>query len=81
MKIIISERDQLAEEKSEHNSCRESDQLQVQKEQIIFLTQENHSLQEKLDSLRLKTDEFGEGTSVIMLKLKWEACLFKLSLE
>lgn len=69
MKIITSERDQLAVEKSERNSCRESDQLQMQKEQIIFLTQENHSLQEKLDSLRLKTEEFGEGTLVIMLKL------------
>ncbi|TRZ15080.1 hypothetical protein HGM15179_012009, partial [Zosterops borbonicus] len=62
MKIISSERDQLAEEKSERN--RESDQLQVQKEQIIFLTQENRSLQEKLDSLRLKTEEFGEGTLI-----------------
>ncbi|XP_064566971.1 centromere-associated protein E isoform X3 [Zonotrichia leucophrys gambelii] len=46
MKIITSERDQL----------------QVQKEQIIFLTQENRSLQEKLDSLLLKTEECGEGT-------------------
>ncbi|KAM7021915.1 centromere-associated protein E [Passerculus sandwichensis] len=62
MKIITSERDQLAEEKSESNTCKESDQLQVQKEQIIFLTQENRSLQEKLDSLLLKTEECGEGT-------------------
>ncbi|XP_054151597.1 centromere-associated protein E [Melozone crissalis] len=62
IKIIASERDQLAEEKSESNTCRESDQLQVQKEQIIFLTQENRSLQEKLDSLLLKTEECGEGT-------------------
>ncbi|KAL9851240.1 LOW QUALITY PROTEIN: centromere-associated protein E [Geothlypis trichas] len=64
MKIITSERDQLGEEKSESNTCRESDQLQVQKEQIFFLTQENRSLQEKLDSLLLKTEEFGEGTSI-----------------
>ncbi|XP_077638724.1 centromere-associated protein E [Lonchura striata] len=64
MKIITSERDQLAEEKSGSNICRESDQLQLQKEQIIFLTQENHSLQEKLDSLLLKTEELGEGTSI-----------------
>ncbi|XP_066404255.1 centromere-associated protein E [Molothrus aeneus] len=64
MKIITSERDQLAEEKSESNTCRESDQLQVQKEQIIFLTQENRSLQEKLDSLLLKTEEFGERTGI-----------------
>ncbi|NXY33539.1 CENPE protein, partial [Pomatorhinus ruficollis] len=64
MKIITSERDRLAEEKSEHNSCGESDQLQVQKEQIIFLTQENHSLQEKLDSLLLKKEECGEGTLI-----------------
>ncbi|XP_005518025.2 PREDICTED: centromere-associated protein E [Pseudopodoces humilis] len=64
IKIITSERDQLAEEKLESNSCRESDQLQVQKEQIIFLTQENRSLQEKLDSLFLKKEEFGEGTLV-----------------
>ncbi|XP_018782349.3 centromere-associated protein E isoform X15 [Serinus canaria] len=64
MKIITSERDQLAEEKSERNSCRESDQLQVQMEQIIFLTQENRSLQEKLDSLLLRKEEFGEGTLI-----------------
>ncbi|CAN8208954.1 unnamed protein product [Coccothraustes coccothraustes] len=64
MKIITSERDQLAEEKSESNSCRESDQLQVQKEQIIFLTQENRALQEKLDILLLRNQEFGEGTLI-----------------
>ncbi|XP_037991221.1 centromere-associated protein E [Motacilla alba alba] len=68
MKIITSERNQLAEEKSESNSCRESDQLQVQKEQIIFLTQENRSLQEKLDILLLKTEEFGEGTLVPQIR-------------
>ncbi|XP_041905931.1 centromere-associated protein E isoform X1 [Corvus kubaryi] len=64
MKIITSERDRLAEEKSKSNSCRESDQLQVQKEQIIFLTQENRSLQEKLEILLLKKEEFGEGTLI-----------------
>ncbi|KAM4780808.1 centromere-associated protein E isoform 2-T2 [Cyanocitta cristata] len=64
MKILTSERDQLAEEKSGSNSCRESDQLQVQKEQIIFLTQENRSLQEKLEILLLKKEEFGEGTLI-----------------
>ncbi|NWV74730.1 CENPE protein, partial [Dasyornis broadbenti] len=64
MKTITSERDQLAEEKSENNRCRESDQLQVQKEQIILLTQENRSLQEKLDSLLLKKEEFGGGTLI-----------------
>nr|XP_030127504.3 centromere-associated protein E isoform X1 [Taeniopygia guttata] len=64
IKIITSERDQLAEEKSGSNSCRESDQLQVQKEQIIFLTQENHSLQEKLDSLLLNKELLGEGTLI-----------------
>ncbi|XP_041571843.2 centromere-associated protein E isoform X2 [Taeniopygia guttata] len=64
IQIITSERDQLAEEKSGSNSCRESDQLQVQKEQIIFLTQENHSLQEKLDSLLLNKEELGEGTLI-----------------
>ncbi|NWR27384.1 CENPE protein, partial [Tachuris rubrigastra] len=64
IKIITSERDQLAEEKSESHSCRESDQLQEQKERIIFLTQENRSLQEKLDSLLLEKEESGEGTWV-----------------
>ncbi|NXM04965.1 CENPE protein, partial [Tyrannus savana] len=64
IKIITSERDQLAEEKSESHSCKESDQLQEQKEQIISLTQENRSLQEKLDSLLLKKEESGEGTWV-----------------
>ncbi|XP_039557941.1 centromere-associated protein E [Passer montanus] len=62
IKIITAERDQLAEEKLGSNNCRESDQLQVQKEQINFLTQENRSLQEKLDSLLLKREESGEGT-------------------
>ncbi|XP_010128196.1 PREDICTED: centromere-associated protein E, partial [Chlamydotis macqueenii] len=61
IKIIISERDQLAEEKS-LNNCRESDRLQALKEQIAFLTQENNSLQDKLDSLHLKKEESGEGT-------------------
>nr|XP_041571844.1 centromere-associated protein E isoform X5 [Taeniopygia guttata] len=64
IQIITSERDQLAEEKSGSNSCRESDQLQVQKEQIIFLTQENHSLQEKLESLLLNKEQLGEGTLI-----------------
>ncbi|XP_027492127.1 centromere-associated protein E isoform X2 [Corapipo altera] len=70
MKIIKSERDQLAEEKSESHSCIESDQLQEQKEQIIFLTQENRSLQEKLDSLHLKKEEVGEGTWVPQVQEK-----------
>lgn len=69
IKIITSERDQLAEEKSEKNNRRESDQLQVLKEQIFFLTQENNSLQDKLDSLSLKKEEYGGGTLVIMLRL------------
>lgn len=68
IKIITSERDQLAEEKSENN-WRESDQLQVQKEQIFSLTQDNSSLQDKLDSSQLKQAEYEEGTLVIMLRL------------
>ncbi|XP_062349795.1 centromere-associated protein E [Cinclus cinclus] len=64
IRIITSERDQLAEERSESNSSQQSDQLQVQKEQINFLTQENHSLQEKLDSLLLQKEESGETTSI-----------------
>ncbi|XP_074946836.1 centromere-associated protein E isoform X2 [Phalacrocorax aristotelis] len=63
IKIITLERDRLAEEKSENN-CRECDQLQVLKEQIIFLMQENNSLQDKLDSLHLKKEEYGEGTLI-----------------
>ncbi|NWZ64648.1 CENPE protein, partial [Acrocephalus arundinaceus] len=78
MKIITSERDQLAEEKSERDSCRESDQLQVQKEQIILLTQENRSLQEKLDTLRLKTEEFAEGT--LMPQIQGQSMEQELSL-
>lgn len=69
IKIITSERDQLAEEKSQNNTCRESDELQALKEQIFFLTQENNSLQDKLESLHLKKEQDGEGTSVIMLRL------------
>lgn len=68
IKIITSERDQLAEEKSQNN-CRASDELQALKEQISFLTQENNSLQDKLGSLHLKKEEDGEGTLVIMLRL------------
>nr|XP_047922404.1 centromere-associated protein E isoform X1 [Anser cygnoides] len=63
IKNITSERDRLAEEKTEKN-CSESDQLQVLKEQIVFLTQENNSLQDKLDNLHLKKEENGEGTPV-----------------
>ncbi|NXI63346.1 CENPE protein, partial [Anseranas semipalmata] len=70
IKNITSERDQLAEEK-ENKSCRESDQLQVLKEQIFFLTQENNSLQDKLDSLHLKKEQYVEGTRVtIILKIR-----------
>ncbi|NXM97767.1 CENPE protein, partial [Sylvia borin] len=77
IKILTSERDQLAEEKSEHNSCRESDQLQVQKKQIIFLAQENHSLQEKLDSVHLKTEEFGERSLVQGQSMEQELSLLR----
>ncbi|XP_072717996.1 centromere-associated protein E isoform X2 [Ciconia boyciana] len=70
IKIITSERDQLAEEKSENNNCRESDQLQVLKEQIFLLTQENNSLQDKLDSLHLKKEEYGEGTLILQIQEK-----------
>ncbi|NWR61489.1 CENPE protein, partial [Bucorvus abyssinicus] len=69
IKIITSERDQLAELKSE-NSCRESDQFQEQKEQIFFLTQDNNSLQDKLDSSHLKKAEYEEGTLVPQIQEK-----------
>ncbi|XP_010014100.1 PREDICTED: centromere-associated protein E, partial [Nestor notabilis] len=67
IKIITSERDQLAEEKLVNNR-RESDELQVQKEQILVLTQENNSLRDKLDSLHLKQE--GEGTSIPQIQEK-----------
>ncbi|NXE73471.1 CENPE protein, partial [Cochlearius cochlearius] len=70
IKIIASERDQLAKEKSEDNNCRESDQLQVLKEQIFLLTQENNSLQDKLDILHLKKEEYGEETSTPQIREK-----------
>ncbi|NXT33126.1 CENPE protein, partial [Pelecanoides urinatrix] len=70
IKIITSERDQLAKEKSENNNCRESDQLHVLKEQIFLLTQENNSLQDKLDSLNLKKEEYGEGTLIPQIREK-----------
>ncbi|KAM9381539.1 centromere-associated protein E [Phaethornis superciliosus] len=62
IKIITLERDQLAEKQTENNTCRESDQLQVLKEQIHFLTQENSSLQDKLESFHMKKEEHGEET-------------------
>ncbi|XP_054018723.1 centromere-associated protein E [Dryobates pubescens] len=61
IKTIPSERDQLAEGKSEN--CRESNELQMQKEQIFLLTQENNSLRDKLDSLCL-AKEHGEGNLI-----------------
>ncbi|XP_009980706.1 PREDICTED: centromere-associated protein E, partial [Tauraco erythrolophus] len=70
IKIITSERDQLAEEKSENNNCRESDQVQALKEQIFFLTQENNSLQDKLDNLHSKKEEHGEETLVPQIQEK-----------
>ncbi|NXD81999.1 CENPE protein, partial [Halcyon senegalensis] len=69
IKVITSERDQLVEEKAE-NKCRENDQLQAQREQIFSLMQENSSLQEKLDSLHLKEDDYGEGTLIPQIQEK-----------
>ncbi|NXX75086.1 CENPE protein, partial [Urocolius indicus] len=63
IKMITSERDQLAQEKSEKNR-RENDQLQLQKEQIFHLTQENNLLKDKLDSLHLKREEYEEETLI-----------------
>ncbi|XP_064366604.1 centromere-associated protein E isoform X4 [Dromaius novaehollandiae] len=63
IKNMILERDHLAEGKSENTkSHEEGDQLQVLKEQIFFLTQENNSLQNQLDSLHMKKKEYEEGT-------------------
>lgn len=67
LKNITSERDRLA---AENKSQRKSDELQVLKEQIFSLTQEKNSLQDKLDSLHLKKEEYGEGTLVSIL-LSW----------
>ncbi|XP_009866288.1 PREDICTED: centromere-associated protein E, partial [Apaloderma vittatum] len=72
IKIITSERDQLAEEKSENSNCREADQLQVQTEQNFFLTQDSSSLQDKPDSLHLEKVEYTEGTSIPQIR---EKCL------
>ncbi|NWW55145.1 CENPE protein, partial [Pedionomus torquatus] len=69
IKVITSERDQLAEEKLE-STCKESNQLQALKEQIFFLTQENNSLQDKLDNLHLKKEECGEGTLIPQIQEK-----------
>ncbi|XP_065547054.1 centromere-associated protein E isoform X2 [Lathamus discolor] len=66
IKSITSERDQLAEEKLVNNR-RESDELQVQKEQILALTEENNSLRDKLDSLQQKQEE---GTSIPQIEEK-----------
>lgn len=67
LKNITSERDRLSAENESH---RKSDELQVLKEQIFSLTQEKNSLQDKLDSLHLKKEEYGEGTLVSIL-LSW----------
>uniref|UniRef100_A0A8C6IS92 Uncharacterized protein n=1 Tax=Melopsittacus undulatus TaxID=13146 RepID=A0A8C6IS92_MELUD len=64
IKIITSERDQLAKEKFVNNH-RESDELQVQKEQTLT---ENNSLQDKLDSLHQKQE--GEVTLIPQIEEK-----------
>ena len=65
LKNITSERDRLAAENESH---RKSDELQVLKEQIFSLTPEKkNSLQDKLDSLHLKKEEYGEGTLVSII--------------
>lgn len=64
LKNITSERDCLAAENKSH---RESGELQVLKEQIFSLTQERNSLQDKLDSLHLKNEEYGEETLVSII--------------
>ncbi|KAK2546150.1 hypothetical protein Q9966_000619 [Columba livia] len=80
IKIITSERVQLAEEKSQNN-CRASDELQALKEQISFLTQENNSLQDKLGSLHLKKEEDGEGTLIQEKSMEQELCLLREELS
>ncbi|OXB56675.1 hypothetical protein ASZ78_013121 [Callipepla squamata] len=67
LKSVVSERDWLAAENKTH---RESGQLQVLKEQILSLTQEKNSLQDKLDSLHLKKVEYGEETLVPVIQEK-----------
>ncbi|NWX86261.1 CENPE protein, partial [Nothoprocta pentlandii] len=62
IKTITSERDQFAKGKLECTKNEGSDELQVLKEQISSLTQENNSLQNKLDSLHMKQKEYEEGT-------------------
>ncbi|KAM4672946.1 centromere-associated protein E [Amazona ochrocephala] len=78
IKIITSERDQLAEEKLVNNH-RESDELQVQKEQILALTQENNSLRDKLDSLHLK--QGGEETLIEEKPMEQELFLLRKELS
>ncbi|XP_050829634.1 centromere-associated protein E isoform X14 [Serinus canaria] len=61
MKIITSERDQLAEEKSERNSCRESDQLQIPQIQGQSMEQELFLLREELSQAQQKLHEMEEA--------------------
>nr|XP_009687712.1 PREDICTED: centromere-associated protein E [Struthio camelus australis] len=71
IKTITSERDQLAEEKSEITKKHEErDQLEVLKERIFFLTQENNSLQNKLDSLYMKKKDYKEDSLIPQLQEK-----------
>ncbi|XP_067992949.1 centromere-associated protein E isoform X2 [Melanerpes formicivorus] len=78
IKNIPSERDQLAEGKSEN--CRESNELQMQKEQIFLLTQENNSLRDKLDSLCLGK-EHGEGNLIDKQSIEQELFLLREELN
>ncbi|XP_021252505.1 centromere-associated protein E isoform X2 [Numida meleagris] len=67
LKNITSERDRLAAENKSHRECG---QLQALKEQIFSLTQEKNSLQDKLDNLHLKKEEYEEGTLVPVIQEK-----------
>ncbi|XP_010215383.1 PREDICTED: centromere-associated protein E [Tinamus guttatus] len=70
IKTITSEQDQFVEGKLERAKNKASDQLQVLKEQISLLMQENNSLQNELDSLHMKQKEYEEDALVNIIREK-----------
>ncbi|KAM6429390.1 centromere-associated protein E [Rhynochetos jubatus] len=83
IKLITSERDQLAAEKSD-NSCSEHTQVRALREKSSFLTRENGLLQHQLDSFRWEKEEHGEGSAISGVREKsaeQELCLLRAELS
>lgn len=66
LKQVSSERNQLTEEINT-KSKEENDQLQLLKEQVLSVTGENTTLQEKLEGLLLEKEPCKECSSPVII--------------